>query len=373
MGAEASPETDPPEEENGGGSGNGNLSDGPWGPGGYAVVLPLDAEPDVRDYLRSRVPELSPGNCELKANYMVAGLSKTGPEGPEKPSDVNLANGDDGNSKRVYDLLTRNVWEWEVVREKAVRATLAQSNLPQPLGIVLSWTFSEHEDADAMIFTAHAFTHTWRVLVGAQRAVLVGDDLPGLPEAIQALVAEVAALQARLSTPVPVLVEAPAVGLQTVLELAKSNLDYLVELTPGWSEGGIVPADTGDPERFSGAGASIGALFPDGWQLGVTLSVPIRLTARSLDIPATALMAGPPGARRIYLAGARDRSKEGHHHARSRRMLEGWATKWCQHQLAGATDNYGFEKFRTKKDKHFHKHFTLVAARDAYLVSGGRS
>jgi len=91
-----------------------------------------------------------------------------------------------------------------------------------------------------------------------------------------------------------------------------------------------------------------------------------------MDIPALALMAGPPGCRRTYLAGARDRSRKGQHQARSRRMLEGWTTKWCEHQLAGATDHYGFEKFRSKKDKHFHKHFTLVAVRDAYLVSGGR-
>ncbi len=373
MGGEASPETNPQPEGHAGSSGDGGLPSGPWGKGGYEVGFAPDAQPDVRDFVRSRAPELSSGTCEEMANYIVLGLSNTGPEGPGKLAEVNVGNGEGENGNRVYNLLSRNGWSWEAVREKVIRATLSQSNVALPLGIVVSWTFTDYEDPGAVIVAAHAFNAEWRALVAAQRAALVGDDAPALAEAIQELVVEIAALQARLATPVPVLVEAPSIGCQAVLELAESNLDYLVELTPGWSEGGIIPADTGDPRSFSGAGASIGALFPDCWQTGVTQSIPVRLATGSIDIPALAIVAGVPDARRTYLAGARDRSRKGHHQARSRRMLEGWATEWCQHQLAGATDHYGFEKFRSKKDEHFHKHFTLVAVRDAYLISGGRS
>ncbi|MCW2981307.1 MAG: hypothetical protein JWO14_3034 [Solirubrobacterales bacterium] len=373
MGAEASPQTDPDPEENGGDSGNGSLPTGPWGEGGYDARLALDALPNVRDFVRSKVPELSRRTCEEIAHYIVMGLSSTSPEGPGKLAEVNLGNEEEENGKRVYNLLSRSEWSWKVVREKAVRATVSHSNVALPEGIVISWTFTDYEDPGAVIVAAHAFNPKRRALVAVQRAVPTDEDVLGLPEAIQELVMEIAALQARLATPVPVLVEAPSIGSLALLELAESNLDYLVELRPGWSEGGIIPADTGDQRSFSNAGASVGALFPDGWQTGATQSVPVRLAAESVDIPALALMAGPPGARRTYLAGARDRLREGQHQARTRRMREDWATKWCQYQLAGATDHYGFGKFRNKNDDHFHKHFTLVAVRDAYLVSGGRS
>ena len=372
---ETSSETDPQPERGAGGAGGGgrSLPATPWGKGGYEVSLTPDAEPDVRDFIRSRAHKLSPATCEEMARYIVLGLSNTGPEGPGKLAEANIGKERGENGNRVYNLLSRNEWSWKAIREEVVRTTLSQSNVAPPLGIVISWTFTDYDDPGAGIVAAHAFSRQWRALVAAQRAAVVGDDVPGLPEAIQELVEEVAALQTRLATPVPVLVEAPSIGSQTVLELAESNLDYLVELTPGWSEGGMIPAYTGDQRSFSGAGASIGALFANDWQTGVTQSVPVRLTAGSVDIPALALMAGPPGARRTYLAGAHDRLRKGQHQARSRRILEGWAANWCQHQLAGATDHYGFEKFRSKPDTHFHRHFTLVAVRDAYLVSGGRS
>jgi hypothetical protein len=235
---------------------------------------------------------------------------------------------------------------------------------------VISATFTDYDDPGSLIVTAHAFSDLWRMLVAVARAqVDERGDVPGLEEAFRAVVEEVALLRAKLPSPIPVMVESPGVGRKVIPHLAPSNLDYLIELTRGWSEGGLIPASTGEPHLLSAAGVSIRGLFPEQPETsGVTESRPVRLTAWSQDLQSVALMAGPSDNRRAYLANARNDSQRKHHQKISRTWVEGWADLWSKHQLCGALDNYSFEHFRAKAHDRFQKHFTTVAVRDSYTV-----
>jgi len=347
----------------------GPKASGPWGPGGFEVPVYPDDQDDLRNFIRSHVPSLSAPLCVTMARYICAMEHSRAAGGPPKVSAIDRAL----EQGTAYDLVSRNKWNWRVVRHQVTSSTITEL-ADKPDGIVISTVYTDYDDPAMLIVTAHAFNRAWRMLIAVQRALVDANGRPlELEKAFGDVIDEVAAFRAKLAFPVPVLVESPAVGQGLVQYLAASNLDYLVELTPGWSEGGLIPISTGDPSLPSAAGVPIRGLFPTKpLNPEATESRPVRLTAWSKDLYTVALIAGVPSRRRTYLADARDASQRRHHNSISLSMLERWASKWARHDLSGAIENYGLRHFRAKTD-HFHRHFAIVAVRDAYAVSGRAS
>jgi len=318
----------------------------------------------LRSFVRSHVSSLSSPLCGTFAHYICGMEHSRRRGGPDKPIDVKKAL--ESGQRKVYDVLGRNKWSWRVVRHEAASKTLCGSGLD---GIIVSEILTEYADPASVILTAHAFTSEWRALVAVRRATIEPDgSMPTLEKAYQGLVEEIVALRRTLSTAVPVLAESPHVGQRMTPWVAKSNLDYLVEVHPSWAEGGLAPAATGEPDRFSKVGATIREFFPPPQRPDETQAEAIRLGAWSGDLPALALMAGPPTRRRAYLGNVRRTSRQAYPHSFSRQAIEQWATQWSKVTLYKAAHNYGFGHFRAKPDLRFQRHFTIVAVRDAYNV-----
>lgn len=342
---------------------------GPWGRGGLEVSVFADEEKEVFEFIRGHVPSLGGPTAAALARYLCA-VQHTRPTGPKKPSEVghNMAGGN------VYGLITRNKWSPRLVRHQATSLTLAGKGVEPPDAIVLGVLFTEY-DPGAMIITAHAVAEKWRMLVGVNRALI--DEKGNVPEmrsAFRNVVEEAAALQGKLPTAVPILAEGPAVGRQLVPHLIGTDIDFLIELTPGWSEGGLQPGRPGDPDRPAGAGTTIQGLFPpDPDDPSATCSRTVRFTGWGKDLYGAALMAGEPGDRRAYLGGVRNRnrSQRSHHHSISLRKLEQWASHWSKHRLTNPHENYGFPHFRDTRGYRFQRHFSIIAVRDAFNVFRG--
>lgn len=338
--------------------------DGPWGAGGFEVPVYADEEPGLRNFVRSHVSSLSSPVSGTFANYICGMEHSRTRGGPGKPVDIKEAL--ESGQRKVYDVLGRNKWSWRVVRHEATSKTLCGPGLD---GIVVSETFTQYADPGFVILTAHAFSSEWRALVAVRRATIEPDgSMPDLEEAYQGLVEEIVALRRSLSTAVPVLAESPQVGQRMIPWAAKANLDYLIEVHPSWAEGGLAPAATGEPDRLSKVGATIREFFGSPHSPAETQIETVRLGAWSGDLPALALMAGPPAARRAYLGNVCSTSQQAYPHSFSRQAIEQWATRWSKHTLYKAADNYGFGHFRAKPDLRFQRHFTIVAVRDAYNV-----
>jgi hypothetical protein len=342
---------------------------GPMGPGGFEISVYPDESEQVRDFVDAHVRSPTSPTRELITHYVCA-LQNTGPEGPRNPAAVGRAL--EGDELDVYGVISRNTWSPKRVRHQVASSTLAREGVEKPDGIVISVVFTDHGPG-AMIVTAHAIAERWRMLVGVSRATVEGNgEIDGASRAFADVIQEVTGLQHQIPSPVPILAECPAVGHELIRLLAGGDRDFLIEVTPGWSEGGLMPVPTGRTDRPSAAGTSIRGLFPEKQRgPGLTESRIVRCTAWNRDVDGVALIAGRPARRRAYMGGATNRSEHPQGNAVSIARLEEWASRWSQHDLAGAQDNYGLERFQSTEEHRFDRHFAIVAVRDAYNVFRG--
>jgi hypothetical protein len=238
--------------------------------------------------------------------------------------------------------------------------------------ILISGVETEYSRPGAYIVCAYAIGPKRRILVSTARAKLIGKDDPERIRAAHGqVIEEVAALlqSVQVAEPVPVLAETPIIGSEVIPHaVMRGGFTYLVELTKGWSEGGLLGVEgLGDSDRDVNAGAPMRAVLgsnPDGSKSWVQARM-ASLVNWSRELEDWWVSVGRDGAERLYLG--RTRKDRPYSASRSRSAIEQLARHWSSQSLAGeAFRNYGFERFRAPKGTAFQRHFTIMALRDAY-------
>ena len=369
----------PPEPEGDPAEGRGlelvapHLTDaGPWGPGGFEITLTADEEAGVIAFLRSIKANLTKSTAEHIARYACALSHFAHACGPPDTAAVGKALNMPGGA--VHNLLNANRRPWSA---HAVRHKLGVAALRQPIdGILLSHFFTDYQRPGHTIITAHAFAESYRLLVSAKRARFTPDDQEDARElaaAYRRLILEVAYLLSSLdpSEPVPVLAESPFVGQAAIASLVASNLNYLVELAPSWSAGGLVAVDDIlKDDRMMKPGATLRNLFPVGSLASPdsVSSCAVTLNAWSPTVNHWAISIGQAPNERCYL-GRMSTGTEGLLASRAGPQLEAQVARWSsEHLAAGAGHNYGLEHYHAPSDEGFLRHCTMLTLRDAYLL-----
>lgn len=271
----------------------------------------------------------------------------------------------------VHDLLNEKRRPWSAIE---VRHKLGLAVLGRRIdGIVICHFFTDYSPGYT-ILTAHAFAEDYRVLIAARRVKCPADrpvDEGELDDAYRSLLTEIGYLLSHLEPPqpVPVLAESPFVGQAAIANLALSELDYLAELAPSWSAGGIMVAGgAGGLAQRVEPGGTLRSLFqgprPEHDPIA---SCQVVLQAWSPDLGNWAVALGPKGpSERCFLGRV---SSPEQLPSGSGALHEERVRRWAARDLsAGAWQGYGLEAFHAPQDVAFGRHCTMFTLRDAYRL-----
>jgi hypothetical protein len=321
-------------------------------------------------FLRSTKAGLKDAAVRRFVRYACA-LSQFKEGGPPNAKAVGDACGQPKGA--VNELLNDKKDPWSAAK---VRHKLGMAALRGRIdGIVICHFFTSYAPGYTII-TAHAFAGDYRILIGARRSKRPAhgpEEDEDLQRAYHSLVAEVYYLLSHLSPsgPVPILTESRFVGQAAVASLVASELDYLVELTPSWSDGGLVAADPLPlVHRTMDAGTSLRGLFPLGAQArpdGID-SCPVVLKSWNPNLGNWAVVIGEPGPEQRYFLGRM--SSPDQFASGSEQLIEDRVRHWATEDLeAKAWANYGLELYHAPSDAAFDRHCTALTLRDAYQLN----